>query len=213
MATRNDLELSVNPYLVTAGLSYLSGSIPFGYLLMRIFRGQDVRKTGSGNIGATNVSRTSPRLGFLTLLLDALKGLIPVLLVTRFFPVPERYALAGVAALFAILGHLFPVWLGFRGGKGVATGLGSWLAIAPQSVLVMVVVFVLMVAAFRYISLGSIVAAAVFPIAAWVLRDYHQSPVVLACMATASLVIIWKHRPNIQRLLTGRERRFRQKTP
>jgi len=201
----------VNPYLVTAALSYLSGSIPFGFLLVRLFLGADVRKTGSGNIGATNVSRTSPKLGLLTLLLDALKGLVPVLLIGRMFPEPERYGLMGVAALFAILGHLFPVWLKFRGGKGVATGLGSWIAIAPQSVLVMVVVFVLMVAIFRYISLGSVAAAAVFPLAAWILRDYHESPVILACMAVASAVIIWKHRPNIQRLLAGTERRFRQK--
>lgn len=201
----------MNPYLVTAVLSYLSGSIPFGYILVRIFLGADVRKTGSGNIGATNVSRTSPKLGLLTLLLDALKGLVPVLVVSRIFPEPERYSLMGVAALFAIVGHLFPVWLKFRGGKGVATGLGSWIAIAPESVLVMVVVFVLMVAIFRYISLGSITAAAVFPLAAWILHDYHDSPVVLACMAAASAVIIWKHRPNIQRLMAGTERRFRQK--
>jgi acyl phosphate:glycerol-3-phosphate acyltransferase len=201
----------VNPYLVTAALSYLSGSIPFGYVLVRIFLGADVRKTGSGNIGATNVSRSSPKLGLVTLLLDALKGLVPVLLVSRIFPEPERYGLMGVAALFAILGHLFPVWLKFRGGKGVATGLGSWVAIAPESVLVMVVVFVLMVAIFRYISLGSITAAAIFPLAAWILRDYHESPIVLACMAAASAVIIWKHRPNLQRLFAGTERRFRQK--
>lgn len=201
----------MNAFLLTAGLSYLSGSIPFGYLLVRIFLGKDVRATGSGNIGATNVSRTSPKLGFLTLLLDALKGLAPVLVVNRIFPEPQRYALAGVAALCAILGHLFPVWLRFRGGKGVATGLGSWIGIAPLSVVVMVAVFGLTVAIFRYISLGSITAAAVFPLAAWVLHDYHGSAGLLACMAAAAVVIIWRHRANIQRLLAGTEPRFRER--
>jgi len=201
----------VNTFLLTAGLSYLSGSIPFGYLLVRTFLGKDVRATGSGNIGATNVSRTSPKLGLLTLLLDALKGLAPVLVVNRIFPEPQRYALAGVAALCAILGHLFPVWLRFRGGKGVATGLGSWIGIAPLSVVVMVAVFGLTVAIFRYISLGSITAAAVFPLAAWVLHDYHGSAGLLACMAAAAVVIIWRHRANIQRLLAGTEPRFRER--
>ena len=201
----------MNPYLLTAALSYLSGSIPFGYLLVRVFLGKDVRTTGSGNIGATNVSRTSPKLGLITLVLDGLKGLVPVLLVGRAFPEPERFALGGVAALFAILGHLFPVWLRFRGGKGVATGLGAWVGIAPKSVLVMVLVFVVMVALFRYISLGSITAAAIFPLAAFVLRDYHDSPVLLGCMAAAAIVIIWKHRTNIQRLLAGTESRFRER--
>lgn len=205
------IESSVNVFLLTAGLSYLSGSIPFGYLLVRIFLGKDVRSTGSGNIGATNVSRTSPKLGLLTLFLDALKGLAPVLVVNRIFPEPQRYALAGVAALCAILGHLFPVWLRFRGGKGVATGLGSWIGIAPLSVLVMVAVFAVTVAIFRYISLGSIIAAAIFPLAAWVLHDYHGSAGLLVCMAAAAAVIIWRHRANVQRLLAGTEPRFRER--
>src|SRR5579862_4832191 len=119
--------------ILILGLSYLLGSIPFGYLLVRIFRGEDIRRSGSGNIGATNVSRKSPGLGALTLLLDALKGLIPVVLASRAASGAQGFQLAAVAALSAIVGHLFPVWLKFRGGKGVATGLGAWLAFAPKS--------------------------------------------------------------------------------
>src|SRR5512135_3900432 len=105
---------------ITIAVSYLLGSIPFGYLLIKIFRGQDIRQSGSGNIGATNVSRTSPALGILTLFLDALKGFTAVAITRSLFP--EHPLLMGVAALFSIVGHMFPVWLKFRGGKGVATG-------------------------------------------------------------------------------------------
>jgi len=224
----------VTLYLLTAGLSYLSGSIPFGYLLVRIFRGEDIRKTGSGNIGATNVSRKSPVLGILTLLLDALKGFVPVMLTlwwahhgvhgtsilaanheqveaarTLAHPfIHHTYLLASIAAFFAIVGHVFPVWLHFRGGKGVATGLGSWVGIAPRGVLVMVVVFVVMVLVFRYISLSSITAAAIFPLAARILHDYHDTPSVLWLMAVSSLLIITKHHANIQRLFLGTEAHF-----
>jgi len=202
----------VTPYLFTAALSYLSGSIPFGYLLVRIFRGEDIRRSGSGNIGATNVSRKSPALGMATLVLDALKGFVPVamaLSVGRRWVDPP-YVLAATAAFFAILGHIFPVWLKFRGGKGVATGLGSWVGLAPKGVLVMVIVFIVMVAVFRYISLGSITAAAMFPAAARLLHDYHDAPPVLGFMAASSLLIIVKHHPNIRRLLARTENKFRQ---
>jgi glycerol-3-phosphate acyltransferase PlsY len=200
----------MNPYIITAVGSYLAGSIPFGYLLVRLFRGEDIRQSGSGNIGATNVSRKSPGLGLLTLLLDALKGLIPVMLASRAFSGTEGLQLGAVAALAAIVGHLFPLWLKFHGGKGVATGLGAWLGYAPKSVLVMVIVFVVMVAVFRYISLGSITAAAIFPLAARWRGDDHGLPVVLACMAASALLIIVKHGPNIQRLMAGSETKFRQ---
>jgi glycerol-3-phosphate acyltransferase PlsY len=200
----------LTPYLLTAALSYLSGSIPFGFLLVRAFRGEDIRKSGSGNIGATNVSRRSPKLGALTLVLDALKGFVPVALAlfAGKHLLGRPYLLAATAAFFAIAGHIFPVWLHFRGGKGVATGLGSWIGLAPKGVLVMVVVFVIMVALFRYISLGSITAAAIFPAASWALRDYHDTPPVLAMMAASSLVIIAKHHPNLRRLLSGTESKF-----
>jgi len=224
----------VTPYLLTAALSYLSGSIPFGYLLVRIFRGEDIRKIGSGNIGATNVSRKSPALGILTLLLDALKGFAPVMLAlwwahhsghstsilaathgqveaarTLARPlIQHTYLLASIAAFFAIVGHVFPAWLHFRGGKGVATGLGSWIGIAPRGVLVMVLVFILVVAVFRYISLGSITAAAIFPLATRMLHDYHDTPSMLWLMSASSLLIITKHHANIQRLFLGTEARF-----
>jgi acyl phosphate:glycerol-3-phosphate acyltransferase len=200
----------VTAYLLTAALSYLSGSIPFGYLLVRIFRGEDIRRSGSGNIGATNVSRRSPKLGILTLLLDALKGFVPVALALYFGrrASVQPYPLAATAAFFAIAGHIFPVWLRFHGGKGVATGLGSWIGLAPKGVLVMVIVFVIMVALFRYISLGSITAAAIFPAASWVLHDYHDTAPILAIMAASSLLIISKHHPNIRRLLAGTENKF-----
>src|ERR1700736_123304 len=118
-----------------AGISYLLGSIPFGYLLVLIFRGEDVRTSGSGNIGATNVSRKSPALGILTLLLDAVKGTAAVCMA---YAIAPTYPLISLAALCAVLGHMFPVWLKFRGGKGVATGLGSFIVIAPKAVLVAV---------------------------------------------------------------------------
>jgi glycerol-3-phosphate acyltransferase PlsY len=201
----------VTPYLFTAALSYLSGSIPFGYLLVRIFRGEDIRRTGSGNIGATNVSRKSPALGIVTLVLDALKGFVPVALALSFGQrwVEPPFVLASTAAFCAIVGHIFPVWLKFRGGKGVATGLGSWIGLAPKGVLVMVIVFVVMVAVFRYISLGSITAAAIFPAAARLLHDYHDTPPMLGFMAASSLLIIAKHHPNIRRLLARTEHKFR----
>lgn len=192
--------------LAIVALSYLLGSIPFGYLLVRALRGEDIRESGSGNIGATNVSRTSPGLGVVTLILDALKGLGAVA-ITRFL-LPNSFLLAALAALCAIVGHMFPVWLGFRGGKGVATGLGSFVMLAPKAILVLIGIFVAVVLAFRYVSLGSIVAVSVFPIVAWLLHGYGQTPTVLGLMATASLLIVVKHHENIRRLLAGTEPRL-----
>src|SRR4051812_26660843 len=148
--------MNAHPILIAAVGGYLLGSIPFGYLLVRVFRGADVRATGSGNIGATNVARTSPLLGIVTLLLDAAKGMTAVALVLAVFP--QNRALAFVAAFCAIVGHIFPVLLGFRGGKGVATGLGSFLLLTPKAILVAIGIFLAMVAVFRWIALASIVA-------------------------------------------------------
>ena len=193
-------------FLFTAGFSYLLGSIPFGYLLVRIFRGQDVRQSGSGNIGATNVARSSPGLGLLTLLLDALKGLAAVALARAIYP--DTRMVAGIAALSAILGHVFPVWLKFHGGKGVATGFGSFLILAPKSVLVAVAIFLALVATFRYVSLASIIAVASLPLIAWALDDRQATPGMLLCMAAASIFIVAKHHDNIRRLLARTENRF-----
>jgi glycerol-3-phosphate acyltransferase PlsY len=193
-------------FVLTAAFSYLLGSIPFGYILVRIFQGQDVRKTGSGNIGATNVSRTSPVLGVLTLVLDALKGLAAVALAHAQFPGQEM--LAATAALFAILGHMFPVWLKFRGGKGVATSLGAFVMLAPKAVLLVVGIFVVVVLAFRRVSLASIITVALFPIVAWLVDGNGNPPPMFALMALASVLIIAKHHENIRRLLAGTEIRF-----
>ena len=196
------------PVLTSAVLAYLLGSIPFGYLLVRVFRGEDVRRAGSGNIGATNVARSSPGLGLLTLILDAGKGFAAVLIAYDLF-VYFRFPilLMAVAAFFAVVGHLFPVWLGFRGGKGVATGLGSFILIAPKALLCVVGVFVAVVLVFRYISLGSIVAVALFPFLVIAFHDY-TSPLTPTLVAASSLLILWKHRTNIQRLLRHTEPKF-----
>jgi glycerol-3-phosphate acyltransferase PlsY len=193
-------------FLLTAAYSYFLGSIPFGYILVRTFRGQDIRQTGSGNIGATNVSRTSPRLGALTLILDALKGLTAVAVTRMAFP--GHNVLLGVAAFFAIVGHMFPVWLRFRGGKGVATGLGSFVLLAPKTILLMVAIFVVIFVAFRYVSLASILTVALFPLLAWILEPYHDASQMLAFVVAASLLIIAKHHENIRRLLAHTESRF-----
>jgi len=216
--------------LVIAAASYLLGSIPFGYLLVRIFRGEDVRQSGSKNIGATNVSRMSPVLGVLTLLLDALKGSAAVVVAIMFSrpeivgwaesnlpwytdhpwaPYPSVVIIrAAAAALFAVLGHMFPFWLKFRGGKGVATGLGAFALIAPEAVLVAACIFVAVVLIFRYVSLGSIIAVASFPLLVYVMHAYEGAPKVLAFMAATSLLIIVKHHENIRRLLAGTESRI-----
>jgi glycerol-3-phosphate acyltransferase PlsY len=192
-------------FLLTAAYSYFLGSIPFGYILVRTFRGQDVRQTGSGNIGATNVSRTSPRLGALTLMLDALKGLTAVVLTREIFPTHKGLMFA--AALFAVVGHVFPVWLRFRGGKGVATGLGSFAVLTPKTVLVMIAIFILIFLAFRYVSIASILSVALFPLLASILEPGMNWRTV-GVTAAASLIIIVRHRENIRRLLNHTESRF-----
>ena len=199
--------------------SYLLGSIPFGYLLVRIFRGEDVRQTGSGNIGATNVARTGSKgLAIATLLLDALKGYVAVAHV--FFFARHHadhfvnsgptlvYILAALAGLCAIIGHMYPVWLRFKGGKGVATAVGAFLGIAPTAILFVLALFVAIVAVTRYVSLGSIVGAAVFPFAAWWLNPSTRSLAVLGLLSVSSLLIILRHKDNIRRLLAGNENRF-----
>jgi glycerol-3-phosphate acyltransferase PlsY len=197
--------------LITA-VSYVLGSIPFGYLLVRTFRGEDVRKSGSGNIGATNVSRKSPLLGALTLLLDALKGSAAVglayFLSARMGGEIMPYEAMSVAALFAVLGHVFPVWLKFRGGKGVATGLGSFIVITPKAVLIAAGIFFVVVAIFRYVSLGSVIAVASLPLLAYGMNIGANKAWALAPLAFACLLIITRHHENIRRLLAGTENRM-----
>src|SRR5579864_7057449 len=202
-------------FLLIAAASYLLGSIPFGYLLVRIFRGEDVRRSGSGNIGATNVSRKSPALGLLTLFLDAGKGTAAVLLsrvvADRMGDEAHSYELLASAALFAVVGHMFPVWLKFRGGKGVATGLGSFVLIAPEAVLVAAGIFLVVLLLSRYVSLGSVVAVGVFPLLVWFTRHFAVPVRALATIALASLLIIARHHENIRRLLAGTENRVGSK--
>ena len=190
---------------------YLLGSVPFGYLLVRIFRGEDVRRSGSGNIGATNVSRRSPTLGAFTLLLDAAKGFFAVQLAAAFsaFSAGDSriQRVMAASALLAIMGHMFPVWLGFRGGKGVATALGAFLRFSPMAVGVAIIIFLMVVLVSRRISLGSIVTAALFPISLWMLH-YSRDPWVITLIATSALLIIARHHQNIRRLISGAEPKF-----
>jgi len=197
-------------YLITAAVSYLLGSIPSGYLLVRIFTGEDVRASGSGNIGATNVARKSPALGIATLVLDAAKGLAAVVLAGALFTGPHQQLIMTTAAFFAVLGHLFPVWLKFRGGKGVATCLGAFILLTPKSILCLVVLFLVIAVAFRYVSLGSVTVAAAFPLLAWALHEYvDQWQLVL--IALVSALVIWRHRQNIGRLASGTESKLGSK--
>jgi len=202
--------MSATSFLLTAALSYLLGSIPFGYLLLRIVTGEDVRASGSGNIGATNVARKSRVLGVATLVLDTAKGFAAVLLAWLVFIGPHRHLYMAVAALFAVLGHLFPVWLKFRGGKGVATSLGAFALLTPKTILCLVGLFLLLAVAFRYVSLGSVAVAAAFPVLAWALHEYHE-PMEVAIIAVVSALVIWKHRQNLGRLAAGTESKFGEK--
>jgi glycerol-3-phosphate acyltransferase PlsY len=185
--------------------AYLLGSVPTGYIL-GYFSGVDVRKEGSGNVGATNVARVAgKKLGLLTLIGDAAKAIIPVY-TARSMGFDDK--IMALAALSAFLGHLYPVFLKFKGGKGVATALGGLLALAPEATAVLLVVFLIVFAASRYVSLASMIAAAAAPAAVW-LMDYPPSVAALA--AVMALYIIWRHRENIRRLLSGAEPKFSAK--
>jgi glycerol-3-phosphate acyltransferase PlsY len=196
----------MNPWLISIPLAYLLGSIPFGYLLVKIFRKQDIRATGSGNIGATNVARSGAKgLGIATLLLDLGKAFLAVKIAQHL--APGNYDIAVAAAVAAILGHVYPVWLGFRGGKGVASALGVFLALTWPSALAILGVFIVVVAITRYVSLASIIAAAVFPIFGFWFVPF-RTPIVIAGFLLIPLIVIAKHHQNIRRLLSGTESRF-----
>jgi glycerol-3-phosphate acyltransferase PlsY len=189
---------------LTPFLAYLLGSIPFGYLIVRWQKGIDVRSTGSGSTGATNVMRNLGIIGFvLTFVLDVSKGVVAVLLTSRLTSGDSRWI--AVSSVAAILGHCFPVWLKFRGGKGVATGVGVFLALAPAQVALVLVIFAIVVGIWRYISLGSIIATAAFPALVHFMK-HAPLPIVLGA-AGAALAIIAMHHANIRRLLNGTESR------
>ena len=185
--------------------TYLLTAIPTGILLARVMGYEDVRQQGSGNIGATNVYRVAGKLpGILTLLGDIIKGVLPLLVITRWLgPTPGQL---GLLALIAIIGHCYPVYLGFRGGKGVATALGIFLVLSPKAVLLAAILFILTVAISRFISLGSVLAALSMPML--VLFLGHPKEIVASTLCIASL-IVWRHRANLRRLLDGTENRFR----
>ena len=201
-------------YLIVGVVAYLLGSIPFGLILVRIFRKQDIREQGSGNIGATNVMRSGSKgLGAATFLLDAAKGFVAVKaaeLIANHLQVGAATAqnLMAAAALCAIVGHIYTVWLNFKGGKGVATGLGVFLGIAPLSALIALATFVIVFALSRYVSLASIVAALVFPLAALLRHHERLTPFMVVVVILLPLIVIVKHHANIRRLLAGTEYRF-----
>jgi|SRR5579875_3872104 len=193
-------------WLPILALAYLLGSIPFGYLLVRFFRKEDIRATGSGNIGATNVARSGAKgLGLLTLLLDILKAFAAVKIAQH--AAPGDTDLAALAAVFAVLGHVFPVWLGFRGGKGVASALGVFLALSWPAALSALGVFILITAISRYVSLGSIIASASLPVFLMAFEP-SRSPIYISSAIFLALLIIVKHRANIARLKAGNENRL-----
>jgi glycerol-3-phosphate acyltransferase PlsY len=200
----------LRPLLIVV-IAYLIGSIPFGYLIVRRKVGDDIRETGSGGTGATNVSRRAGKAaGIFTLVLDALKGSIAVL-VARIIVGPSVNAewVIAAAAIATIVGHIFPVWLGFRGGKGVATGVGVFLMLAPVALLCAGVLFVAIVALTRYVSLGSIIGAATIPLFVW-LQSVFIEPVadlrpLLTAAVVGALLIVFAHRGNIERLARGTE--------
>ena len=185
--------------LLALAIGYLLGSIPFGLLLTRLGGRGDVRAVGSGNIGATNVLRTGSKpLAAATLMLDALKGTAAVLIAQAFFDGAETYAAAG-----ALIGHLYPVWLGFRGGKGVATFVGILIPLLPLAAAIYAAVWLVMLLVTRISSIAGMTAAASAPLSAALLGEQFLFPALLGF----ALLVIWKHRTNIARLQAGKEPR------
>jgi len=201
---------AVPPWLILLA-AYLLGSIPFGYLIVKLREGRDIRAAGSGNIGAANVTRTAGKgAGVLTLLLDAAKGYAAVWLAAQLTENDPTWITA--AALAAVIGHMFTIFLKFKGGKGVATGVGAFLPICWPAVAGALVVWVVTVAAFRYVSLGSLLAAASLPILIYFLYDVPPdgSPIVVLLGAGAAAgLIVAKHHENIARLAAGKEPRLK----
>lgn len=217
------IAMNAVPFFLIAVVAYLLGSIPWGYLLVRLVRREDIRALGSGNIGATNVVRSGARgLGALTFLLDAFKGWVAVVFATGVLPMlPARWVqhdaaytfhvsvAAALAAMCALLGHIYPVWLGFRGGKGVATAFGVFLALSWPVALISLGVFILLTATVRIVSLASIAGALAVPIAAFALPPHTgRGWAPLTAFVVGPAIVIGKHHANIRRLLAGTEYRF-----
>jgi glycerol-3-phosphate acyltransferase PlsY len=196
--------------LLAIALAYLIGAIPFGYLLVRFTTGRDVREEGSGNIGATNVLRTTGRgPAVATLVLDIAKGAFAVWLAGTLTGLSENWM--ALAALAVMAGHSYPVFLNFKGGKAVASFIGAFLYLTPLPLLAVLVVFVAIVALTGYISAGSVIAAAMFPLGVWLIL--HPAPLVVLASLAAGAFIVWRHKANIERLRAGTENVFRWKRP
>jgi len=202
-------------YFAAALIAYLLGSIPFGFIAGRI-AGIDVRQHGSGNIGATNTLRVlGKKYGYAVFAADVLKGFLAVrtaLWLAQFDP-SSSYLIGIVAALFVVVGHSFPVWLRFRGGKGVATSGGACFGLFPVPTLVAGMIWIVVFLACRYVSVASIVATSALPLTVWILSDGGNSPnyLVFGLSVFIALLVIWRHRENVVRLTRGTEPRFNRK--
>lgn len=211
------LHMRILTLLLVAVAAYLLGSVPFGYLLVRLVRHEDIRSVGSGNIGATNVLRSGAKgLGLLTFALDACKGYLAVmaglwLLSSRSLPPVRATDAASIAALAAIAGHIYPVWLRFKGGKGVATAFGVLAALAPWGAAAVLAIFVVVFGLSRFVSLASVVGAALYPFLAMYFSRYTRTPLLIAVVFLMSALVIAKHRANLARLWNGTEYRFGRK--
>lgn len=181
-------------------LCYLIGSIPFGFIVVKLLKGIDIRTVGSGNIGATNVGRVLGKWGFISIfLLDLLKGFVPIIIVKRYYP---ESILLLLAVLFVIIGHMYSIFLKFKGGKGVATSIGVFLALEPVAILLALVVFFIVAVFSKYVSLSSICAAISLAISIWFLSDWLYLQILTLVIV---IFIIYKHSGNIKRIIKGTE--------